>query len=80
MYMLGYLASIVADFVHVTILQVLSGLRMKVMPNMPALALSESALIGGMAKTEQGGTTELSVYRDDILAAVGQLEEALIAG
>jgi hypothetical protein len=57
---------IVADFVHLMILQVLSGLRMKVMPNMPALALSESALIGSMA--------------DDILAAVRQLEEALIAG
>ena len=68
---------IIADFVHVMILQVLSGLRMKVMPNMPALALSESALIGGMA--EEGGTTELSAYRDDILAAVRQLEEALIA-
>ena len=61
-------------------LQVLSGLRMKVMPTMPAMALSESLLIGGLAKAEEGGTTELSVYRDDILAAVGQLEEALIAG
>jgi hypothetical protein len=69
---------IIADFVHVMILQVLTGLRMKVAPNMPALALSESALIGGMA--EEGGTTELSAYRDDILAAVRQLEEALIAG
>ncbi|DBA89875.1 TPA: hypothetical protein ACH3X2_004731 [Trebouxia sp. C0005] len=60
--------------------QVLSGLRMKVMPKMPAMALSESLLIGGLAKAEEGGTTELCVYLDDILAAVGQLEEALIAG
>ena len=61
-------------------LQVLSGLRMKVMPTMPAMALSESLLISGLSEAEEGGTTELSVYRDDILAAVGQLEEALIAG
>lgn len=50
------------------------------MPKMPAMALSESLLIGGLAKAEEGGTTELCVYLDDILAAVGQLEEALIAG
>lgn len=68
------------SFVYVTMLQVLSGLRMKVMPTMPAMALSESLLISGLSEAEEGGTTELSVYRDDILAAVGQLEEALIAG
>ena len=45
------------------------------MPNMPALALIERALIGGMA--EEGSTTELLAYRDDILAAVRQLEESL---
>ena len=50
------------------------------MPTMPAMALSESLLISGLSEAEDGGTTELSVYRDDILAAVGQLEEALIAG
>jgi len=65
--------------IDLMILQVLSGLRMKVIPNMPAMALSESLLLGGVAKAEEGGTTELSVYLEDILAAVGQLEEALIA-
>lgn len=61
------------------ILQVLTGMRMQPIPDMPAMALSETLLLGGASSAEQGGHVEFSAHSESILAAVRQLEEALEA-
>ncbi|MCJ1305795.1 hypothetical protein MMC08_008611 [Hypocenomyce scalaris] len=48
-------------------------------PDMPAMALSETLLLGGAGSAEQGGHVEFSEHSESILAAVQQLEKALEA-
>ena len=56
-------------------LQVLQGLRMRVIPDMPALVLTETQQLQGLS--EHTMAQDLASYKESVLLAVAEVEKAL---